>query len=152
MVDVELLPPGEGVERLVALDVDRERRVAAPAGLGARPLGRGDHRHRGDLGVGEGDLLALVLGGEVGQLRAGALLQELEALGREVAVGHPGQVQDRVGHLHVGLERGLAVAGAAVGDAVAARGCPPRASTSYATPLVGMPTFSISGPSDVIFS
>jgi hypothetical protein len=42
------------------------------------------------LGVGEGDLLAFVLAGQVVQMGSGALLEELEALGGQVAVGDAG--------------------------------------------------------------
>ena len=38
VVDVELLATGEGVERLLALDVDRERAVAASTRLRTGPL------------------------------------------------------------------------------------------------------------------
>ena len=99
VVEVEVLPPGQRVPRLEPLDVDGERRVAPAAGLRARPLRRGDHRHRRGLGVGEGDLLALVLGGEVGQPGAGALLEGLEALGGQVPVGGAGQREDRLAHV-----------------------------------------------------
>ena len=66
-------PAGQGVPRLEPLDVDRERRVAAAAGLRARPLRGGDHRHRAGLGVGEGDPLLLRALGEVVQLLADPL-------------------------------------------------------------------------------
>ena len=111
-------PPGQRVPRLLALDVDRERRVAAPAGLGAGPLGRGDHRDRRPLGVGEGDLLALVLLGQVGQPHPGALLEGLEALGREVSVGGPGHRQDRLADVDVLLQGRPTVRHAAAHGAV----------------------------------
>ena len=107
---------GECVPGLAALHVDRERRVAPTAGLGPGPLRRRDHRDRRSLRVGEGDLLALVLLGQVGQADAGALLQRLEALGRKVAVGGAGHGQDRLADMHVPLERRPAV-----GDAAAHR-------------------------------
>ena len=51
---------------------------------------------------------------------AGALLDVREAVGGEVAVGRARQVQDRVGDVDVGLQLGLAGAGAVVGHPVAA--------------------------------
>ena len=54
---------------LCALDVDRERRVAAAVRLDARPLRRGDHRARLHLRVGERDPVARARLGEVGELR-----------------------------------------------------------------------------------
>ena len=64
---IEVLAAGEGVPGLLVLDVDDERRVAAPARLRARPLVRGDHRAGLGAGVGEGDPLGLALGGQLHQ-------------------------------------------------------------------------------------
>jgi hypothetical protein len=105
-----------------------------------------------NLGVGEGDLLALVLGRQVVQLGARALLDILEAVRREVAVGRPGQVQDRVGDLDVGLEARLSGADSRRRRAIALPQYADLPLHVVGTPLVSMPTFSISGPIDVILS
>ena len=55
VIEIEVLAARERVPRLLALDVGRERRVAAAVGLDPRPLGRGDHRPRLHLCVGERD-------------------------------------------------------------------------------------------------
>ncbi len=89
-----MLPAGQGVPRLEPLGVDGERGVAPTTGLAARPLRRRDHRHRPGLGVCEGDSLALVLRGEVGELGAGAPLQGAEAFGGQPPVRGARQRQD----------------------------------------------------------
>src|SRR5699024_10101003 len=68
VVQVEVLAPGEGVERFEVLDVDGERGVPPPAALRTGPLRGGDHRYRCGLDVGEADPLALVLTGQVVQV------------------------------------------------------------------------------------
>jgi hypothetical protein len=61
-------------------------------------------------------------------------------------------VHDRVGDLDVGVHPGLAVAGSPVGDPVAVAQDVHLALDVVGTPLVSMPTFSMSGPIAVILS
>src|SRR5690606_40712837 len=118
VVEIEVLPAGERVPRLAALGVDRERRVPAAAALRTGPLRRGDDRGRGGLSVGEGDPLAFVFGGQVGQLGAGALLERVEALRRQASVGRAGQRQDRLACVQLARQRRPSVRWAAADGAV----------------------------------
>ena len=118
VVEEEVLAPGERVPGLPAFDVDGEGRVAATAVLAAGPLPRRDDRLRPALRVGEGDLLALVLAREVGELHAGALLELLEARDGDRAVGDAGQREDRLARLLGRLQQRPAVGDAAARDAV----------------------------------
>ena len=89
--------PDSVCQGLLALDVDRERRVRAALLVDARPLRRGDHAARLHLRVLERDPRLLGALGEVGQRHAAALLQRAEAGDREPAVGHARQREDRLG-------------------------------------------------------
>src|SRR5215217_8467392 len=104
VIHVELLATCERAPGNGAVHVDGERRVAARAALGARPLGGGDHLARLGRDVREGDELLPPILGEVGEPHAGALLHLLEALDREPAVGRPRERQDRLANLIRPLE------------------------------------------------
>jgi antitoxin (DNA-binding transcriptional repressor) of toxin-antitoxin stability system len=103
---------------LEVLGVEGEGGVAAAAGLAAGPLGAGDDRDRGGLGVGETDLLALVLGRQVRHLLAGPAFQGVEAGRGQAAVGGAGEQQDRLGGLDVGVQQRAPGGGARRGQAV----------------------------------
>ena len=118
MVEVEVLTARERVPGLLALDVGRERRVAASVGLDPRPLRRGDHGARLDLRVLERDPVAGAGAGEIGQLDPGGLLQRLEALHGEAPVGGPREPQDRLAGVLDALDRRPSVGDAATDRAV----------------------------------
>ena len=69
MVEIEVLAARERVPRLLALGVDRERRIPPPVRLDPRPLRRRDHDPRLGLGVLELDPITLARRREVRQLR-----------------------------------------------------------------------------------
>ena len=81
---------GQGVERLLLLDVDGERSVTATTGLRTGPLGGGHHGLRCGLGHGEGDTTFLVTFCQVHQVQTGLLLKLLEALDSDLTVGGTG--------------------------------------------------------------
>ena len=152
VVEEEVLPAGQRVPRLEPLHVDGERRVPAPAGLRAGPLRRGDHRGRPRLGVGEGDLLALVLGREVGELHPGPRLR---------GCGSPGWPGGRwwcrtaPGSPRTPARRGRSTAGRRRPRRARRRSCaagtPAPCRRRKVTPLVVAPSVSSSGPSAAIF-
>ena len=110
MVEEEVHTAGQGVERLLLLDVDSERSVAATAGLRTGPLGRGHHGLRCGLGHGEGNTTFLVTLCQVHQVQTGLLLELLEALDSNLTVRSTRNHHDGFGNLHVGVQCGTACA------------------------------------------
>ena len=110
VVEEEVHTAGQGVERLLLLDVDGERSVAATAGLRTGPLGGGHHGLRCRLGHGEGDTTFLVTFCQVHQVQTGLLLELLEALDSNLTVRSTRNHQDGFGNLHVGVQCGTACA------------------------------------------
>ncbi len=105
VVEQEVHPPGEGVPGLESFDVDGERCVPAPAGLAARPLRTGDHRHWTGLRVREVDPALLTSLGQGRQWTPHLVFERVEAGDGEPSVGCAGQCQDGLGHLDVGVQR-----------------------------------------------
>ena len=152
VVEEEVLPPGQGVPRFASLDVDGEGRVPPPAVLRAGPLVRGDDRHRAGLGVGEADLLALVVLGEVGQPGPGAVLEPAQAQGGQTTVRGARQRQDRLAGLDAVASSGRPSAIPPIATPLTRLSCSTSRSGNRVIPLTVVPSCSTLGPSAPIMA